>query len=453
MDLSPDDLTRHAHAAHVAADLRGKRVAVMGMARSGAAAARTALRMGASVTCIDARTDAPLVDGCDHRYGTHAPSDFLSADLLIVSPGVAARHPELVAAAAAGVPLIGEMAFAAVHLRAPILAVSGTNGKSTATHLLGQLLTNAGRRTFVGGNIGRPLSEAVGEDVDVCIVEVSSYMMELPGAFRPRAAVVLNLTPDHLERHGTMDAYGAHKCRMFARMGPDDHAIVPADDPRLLRLADAHPGSRLFLGSAPGVRVVRDLLVLEGTIDDGTVALDGFGLPGAHNRANLAAALLMATCAGVRRADIDVTRLEGLAHRLEPVGTRAGLCWVNDSKATNVDSTLVALAAADLPRTVVLLGGKGKDGAPYHALAANLRDARAVVCFGAEGPHIAAVLRSAGLSPADAGTLEDAIGRARALACAGDTVLLSPACASFDQFKDFEHRGRAFRAAVEELPE
>jgi UDP-N-acetylmuramoylalanine--D-glutamate ligase len=278
-------------------------------------------------------------------------------------------------------------------------------------------------------------------------------MMELPGAFRPRAAVVLNLTPDHLERHGTMDVYGAHKCRMFARMGPDDHAIVPADDPRLLRLADSHPGTRLFLGSMPGVRVERDVLVIEGTTDDGTVALDGFRLPGAHNRANLAAAVLVATCAGLGRADIDVTRLEGLAHRLEPVGMRAGLRWVNDSKATNVDSTLVALAAADLPRTVVLLGGKGKDGAPYQVLAANLREARAVVCFGEEGPHIAAVLRSAGLSPAHAETLEDALGRARTLAHTGDTVLLSPACASFDQFKDFEHRGRAFRAAVEELPE
>jgi UDP-N-acetylmuramoylalanine--D-glutamate ligase len=453
VDLSREDLARHAHAASVAGDLRGRRVLVVGMARSGVAAARLAVRLGARVTCTDARAEAPRVEGCDHAYGGHVRDTFLAADLIVVSPGVPARQTDLAAAAAAGVPLIGELAFAAAHLTAPIFAISGTNGKSTTTHLLGQMLANAGMRVFVGGNIGRPLSEAVGEPLDAVVVEVSSYMMELPGAFRPRAAVVLNLTPDHLERHGSMDSYGAHKCRIFARMGPDDVAIVPAGDARLLRLAAGYPGTRLFLDSAPGVRVEADRLRIGGTPDAGEVLLGAFALPGAHNRANLAAAVLLAVCAGVPRASLDLGRLSGLPHRLEPVAVRRGVTWINDSKATNVDSTLVALAAADLPRTVVLLGGKGKDGAPYDALVAPLRAARRVVCFGAEGPRIAAALEASGIAVARAEGLDEAVTVAAAATTPGDTVLLSPACASFDQFTDFENRGRAFRARVEELPE
>ncbi|MFZ5479811.1 MAG: UDP-N-acetylmuramoyl-L-alanine--D-glutamate ligase [Myxococcota bacterium] len=422
---------------------------VVGMARSGVAAAKLGLRTGWRVVCTDTNPNAPRVDGCEHVYGEHRRSDFLAADRIVVSPGVPARQPDVAAAVAAGKDVVGELAFAAEQLACPIYAVSGTNGKSTTTHLLGQILSNAGVRTYVGGNIGTPLSDAVGGDWEAVAVEVSSYQMELPGAFRPRAAAILNLTPDHLERHGTMEAYGAYKCRMFARMGPNDAAIVPAGDPRLVRLADAQPGKRLFLDGSPGVRIEGDHLVLDGVHDPGAVALAGFALPGEHNRHNLACAVLLALCAGLWRRDVDVTRLVGLAHRLEPVGERAGVTYVDDSKATNVDSTLVALAA--FPRAVVLLGGRGKAGAPYEALARPLRDAR-VVCFGEAGPRIADALGAAGIAVTRAGRLADAVAAAAALASPGDVVLLSPACASFDEFTDFEHRGRAFRSLVEGLP-
>ena len=434
-------------------DLAGKRVTVMGMARSGLSAARLALRKGARVTCTDRKADAPAVEGATCVYGEHRREDFTGADLVVVSPGVPAAAPDIQAAIAAGVPVLGELAFAAQYLRAPMLAVTGTNGKSTTTHLLAQLLAQAGLRTFAGGNLGRPLSEAVDEELDVVAVEVSSYQMELPGRFRPRAAAVLNLTPDHLERHGDMESYAAHKCRVFARMGPEDAAIVPAGDPRLVRLADGLPGTRWFLGGTPGVRLTRDALVLDGMEDAGEVPIAGFLLPGPHNRDNLAAAVLLAmTGAGLRRGQFELSRLEGLAHRLQPVATRRGVTWIDDSKATNVDSTLVALRAVHLPETWVLLGGQGKAGSPWNLLADPLRRAAGVLTFGASGDAIAEVLSDAGLAVERAGTLQDAMHRAAARATAGQTVLLSPSCASFDAFTDYEHRGRAFRACAEDMP-
>ncbi len=435
-------------------DLAGKRVTVVGMARSGVAAARLALREGAVVTCTDRRADAPVVEGAHCVYGHHRREDFTGADLVVVSPGVPAAQADVAAAVAAGVQVVGELAFAAAQIDAPVLAVTGTNGKSTTTHLLGQILQHAGKRVFVGGNLGVPLSEAVGSAIDVAVVEVSSYQMELPGTFRPHAAVVLNLTPDHLERHGDMETYAAHKCRVFARMLPDDVAIVPAGEPRLLRLADALPGTRFYLGSAPGVRLEGDMLVLEGTANDvRTLPLAPFRLPGRHNRENLAAAVLLAvTGAGVAPETIDLGALTGLPHRMEPVAVRAGVTWVNDSKATNVDSTLVALESVDLPRTHVLLGGQGKAGAPYTLLAEGLRRAASVTCFGASGAEIARALAHEDVVTTTVASLEDAVARAAALGRHGQSVLLSPACASFDAFSDFEHRGRTFRTLAEALP-
>lgn len=432
--------------------LPGRRVTVIGMARSGVAAAALAARRGAVVTCTDMRAGAPRVDGTTAVYGEHRRADFTGAELVIVSPGVPAAQPDVAAAVAAGVPVVGELGFAAGLLAASprpprVIAVSGTNGKSTTTHLLGQILSRAGLRTFCGGNIGVPLSDAVDTDVEAVAVEVSSYQMELPGTFHPCAAAVLNLTPDHLERHGGMDAYAAHKCRMFERMGPDDWQILPARDARLERICEVLPGRRAYLNDWPGVRVEAGRLTFGDVPGAAPVALDGFTLPGAHNRENLAAAVLLALCAGVPHARIDVAGLEGLPHRMERVLDHAGVEWINDSKATNIESTLVALHSVERPM-VVLLGGKGKAGADYERLAGPLRHARGVVCFGASGPDIAEGLERAGLAPVRAAGLDAAIEQAAGLARPGDTVLLSPACASFDEFTDFEHRGRHFAAAV-----
>ncbi len=440
-------------AAAVPSQLQGRRVVVVGMARSGVAAAQVARDAGARVLCTDRRPEAPRVAGTEAVYGEHRREDFLSADLVIVSPGVPARQADVAAVLGAGVPVVGELGFAASRLAGlPILAVSGTNGKSTCTHLLGQLLVQAGYRTFVGGNLGVPLSEAVAQRaaLDVAAVEVSSYQMELPGAFSPFAGVILNLSPDHLERHGSLESYGEHKCRLFHRMGAENAAIIPGSDRRLDDLSRYLPGTRLYLGGSPGVKWTRDALILDAGPDPGMLDLRGFRLPGEHNRANLAAAVLLATWFGARRDALSPALLEGLSHRLQPVGEKHGILYINDSKATNVDATLVALAAMERP-TVLLLGGRAKERSPWNQLLLPLTKARAVVAFGEAGPQISDQLRAGGQDVVDAADLPRALLAGRALARPGDAVLLSPACASFDAFTDFEHRGRAFAALVSEL--
>ncbi len=451
---TPNDLAR------TLASLAGRRVTVIGMARSGVAAARVAVARGAQVTCTDARASAPQVEGTTAVYGEHRRVDFLGADLVVVSPGVPAAQADVAAAVLAGVPVVGEMGFAAGLLAASarpplLLAVSGTNGKSTTTHLLGQILQRAGLRTFAGGNLGLALSEAVDGDYDALAVEVSSYQMELPGGFHPRAAAILNLTPDHLERHGSMDNYAAHKCRMFAQMGPDDWQILASGDARLERLCEVLPGRRAWLNAFPGVKIDAQSggeaqLRFDDIPGASPISLAGFTLPGRHNRENLAAAVLLALCGGVPADRIDVRGLAGLPHRMEWVANHRGVDWVNDSKATNIESTLVALRSLERP-AVVLLGGRGKAGADYERLAGPLRAARAVVCFGEAGPVIAEGLERAGLAPVRQPSLDSAVEVAASLAQSGDAVLLSPACASFDEFTDYEHRGRHFADRVRGL--
>ncbi len=434
-------------------ELSGKHLLVMGMGRSGQSAARFALSEGARVTCTDLRTNAPEVDGTTHVYGIHDRLDFLEADLVIVSPGVPAAQQDLQAAEAAGVPLVSELGFAAERLQAagvPLLAVSGTNGKSSVTDFTGQLLRQAGKRVFVGGNLGHPLTEALAQadQLDVAVVEVSSYQLELPGGLAPKAAVLLNLAPDHLGRHGSMAAYAKTKQRLFARMGPEGWAAVPAVDSSGLLTHGETAAARLWLGRLPGVRVSGTEIQLEGTRDDGAVDLSGLQLLGAHNRGNAAAAVFLAIAGGAARSALDIGALVALPHRLEPVHVRDGVRWVNDSKATNVDAALVGIQGIRQP-LVVLLGGEGKPGADYQRLRAALRDqARAIVCFGASGPEIAKAL--GGLPIHHAGGLADAVQIAAGLVRPEEVVLLSPACASFDEFNDFEDRGRAFSVLARE---
>jgi UDP-N-acetylmuramoylalanine--D-glutamate ligase len=433
-------------------ELRGRRVRVFGMGRSGQAAARLAADEGAEVVCVDERAVPAAPAGCAVEEGPVEPARFTRADLVIVSPGVPAAHPAVQAAVAAGVPCVGELGFAAGFLQAagvPILAVTGTNGKSTTTSFLGQLLERAGRRCFTGGNLGRPLSMALlephpGGPWDVAAVEVSSYQLELPGPLAPRAGAILNLTPDHLGRHGDMAGYAAAKARLFDAMGPTDTTVLPAGDALLGEAAARSRARRLFLGGAPGVEVEEGRLWLSGSPDDGPVDLSGLGPHGPHNRSNAAAAVLLALCGGLRRAQIDLSTLQGLPHRLQTVHQRDGLTWIDDSKATNVDAALIGLRGAPAPQ-VALLGGQGKEGADYAPLRPVLAErARAVVCFGASGPAIADALLP--LAAHRAADLRAAVALARRLARPGDTVLLSPACASFDEFTDFEHRGRVFAA-------
>jgi UDP-N-acetylmuramoylalanine--D-glutamate ligase len=419
-------------------------VLVVGMGRSGVAAAKLALHEGAVVTCTDQKGDVQPVEGARLVYGRHDEADFRRAQVVVVSPGVPASHPLLSVARSEGAEVVGELGFAFDRLRVPVLAVTGTNGKSTTTFLLGQLLSQAGHRPFVGGNLGTPLSLAVGGEHTIAAVEVSSYQLELPGRFHPRAAAILNLQPDHLGRHGDLATYAAAKCRIFERMTPEDLAVVGPSLPGVPWPLDSVAAPIRYLGRTPGVTVSDRALSFSGTPDDGELDLRELPLLGRHNAENLAAAMLLAMHAGVRRQQVRLAELRGLPHRLELV-VDAPVRFIDDSKATNVDAALVGIGAVTgAPgTTVVLLGGEGKKGADYARLLPVLRGAR-VVCFGASGPEIARAIPSTVV-----GKLEEAVRVARTLAGTQGTVLLSPACASFDEFENFEDRGRHFKAWAE----
>ena len=431
-------------------NLAGRRVLVVGMARSGRAAAALCVREGAAVTCTDLRTELDPVPGCRMALGAHDREDFLRAELIVLSPGVPSTQPDLAAAVRAGVPVVGELALAAERIRAPLVAVTGTNGKSTVTHFTGQLLAGAGSRCFVGGNIGRPLCEALeGGTWDHVVAEISSYQLEWPGALAPAAGVVLNLTPDHLGRHGTMACYGDTKCRIFDNMAPGAAAILPFRDPLLVDLAGQRGGRRLWIGAHPGVILDGETVLWDaGDGRRAQVSLAGMKVPGAHNRWNAAVATLLALEVGADPARLHPEGLAALAHRMEVVGAVDGVTWINDSKATNVAAALTGLSGLDRP-ALALLGGDGKDGEDYGALAAALEGSPGVICFGRSGPTIAAALAS--LRPRLVPGLEAAMVLARRIARPGDAVVLSPACASFDEFDDFEHRGDVFRALVREM--
>jgi UDP-N-acetylmuramoylalanine--D-glutamate ligase len=452
-------------------ELAGRKVLVVGLARSGVAAARLAARLGARVTATDRRGAAELPEaaaglaglGVALSLGGHDAADFAGADLVVVSPGVPLTLPELGAARRAGVPVVAEVELAARLLGGlPIVAVTGTNGKSTTTALAGALLA-ADRRAFVGGNLGTPLSELAlaGGGADVAVVELSSFQLEGIDRLRPRVAAVLNVTPDHLDRHGTVDAYAAAKARLFANQQPGDAAVANAADPLALGMAAASRGELWTFGRGdPGPRGVRDdgerLRLRPAAGGTEAYAVRSRALRGAHNRENAMAAVACARLLGVRGDAVQraLDAFPGLPHRLERVAERGGVEWVNDSKATNVDSTRVALSAfpAGRPSVILLLGGLGKK-APYAPLRPLFPGrVKALLTLGEDAPAIERELGDA--APTErCGDLARAVARAAALAAPGDVVLLSPACASYDQFRSYEHRGDAFRALVAALPE
>ncbi len=426
--------------------MKGMRVVVVGMGRSGRAAADLALSRGATVVGLDTRADAvhPGVEV------TSAPWEEVAvgADLVIVSPGVAAAHPAIQAAQAAGVEVVGELGFAARFISGPIIGITGTNGKSTVTTFVGKLSASPGRRVFVGGNLGTPLSAAVGQGpFDLYVVEISSYQLELPGTLRVQVAVVLNLTPDHLARHGTMEAYGRAKAEIVAGQRSGDVALLPHGHALLTEAAKGlGEGERLILGALPGVSRDGRVATVRSAEREVRFDLSDVTVPGAHNLDHAATAAALAWLAGGDPAEIQsrLGSLRALEHRMEPVHEADGLLWIDDSKATNLASTSVGISGLDRP-AVVLLGGKAK-GPGFRVLAPDLRQHRAVVAFGGSGPDIARELRSEGLQVSLVPTMAEAVERARDLAQPGDAILLSPAAASFDEFNDFAHRGRVFAA-------
>ncbi|MCO4747449.1 MAG: UDP-N-acetylmuramoyl-L-alanine--D-glutamate ligase [Proteobacteria bacterium] len=432
-------------------NLAGMNVVVMGLGASGRAAAALCAESGASVVGLDLRSSVEPIEGVRLELGPHRRDTLLEADLVVVSPGIPSTQADVRAAYEHGVPVVGELALAFSQFpRVPTIAITGTNGKSTVTWLAGQLLEAAGYRPFVGGNLGKPLSAGVTDtqDYDCAVLEVSSYQLEWATGFTPDVGVILNLTPDHLARHGDMQGYALAKARLFDGIGLGGWAAIPSNDEQLRLVSHTRGGRRAWLGAHPGVvRTGRSVVVQLG---DKPLSFDlsGVTLAGEHNLDNVATALLLAIGVGADPAKLQaaLAGLQPLAHRMEVVAEKGGVLFINDSKATNVEATRVGLAGLDR-KAVVLLGGQAK-GDAFSDLVPLLEQHRAAVTFGGSGEEIHAELLAAGFEAVAAGSMENAVELATRLAQAGDAVLLSPGCASFDAFRNFEHRGDVFREVV-----
>jgi UDP-N-acetylmuramoylalanine--D-glutamate ligase len=417
-----------------AAELAGRRVLVVGLARSGMAAADVLVAAGSSVVGFDrdeSLDPGRLRDlGVEIRLGPEDEQLLQGIDLVVKSPGVPGETLLVRGARTRGVPVWSEIELGARLLSNPILGVTGTNGKTTTSELLGAVFRAAGRPIEVAGNVGRPLTSLVGTVGDDAwiVCELSSFQLEDVETLEPRVGVLLNLEPDHLDRHGTFEAYADAKLRMFERQGAEDTAIVPRG-----------------FGTVPGAGRRVDFAAADDLPAEPLV-------PGPHNRENAAAATAAARAAGIDDDAIAeaLRTFEGVAHRIELVRELHGVRYVNDSKATNVAAALRALASFADSRLHVILGGRGKHES-YEPLAAAFKPGDTAYVIGEAGEEIGRALEGAGVPVTRAGALDVALATAAATAGPADVVLLSPACASFDQFRDFEARGDAFRALVEAL--
>src|ERR1700692_4382545 len=450
-------------------ELKDKRVLVVGLGKSGVASALFLKSRGARVTVSDSKPEAELRDeillllehGITVETGGHGDRTFRGQDLIVVSPGVPVDAPQLVQARNLGEPVIGEIELAAQFLVGPIVAITGANGKTTTTSLAGEII--AGNfPTLVGGNIGTPAISFVDQagDATWTVLEVSSFQLETIVEFRPRIAVILNITPDHLDRHKTFDNYVNAKARVFENQGKDDFTVPNADYSATAGLSD-RTRAQVFWFS-------RKKEVERGSFARGTHIYfrDGHGereimplaevpLKGAHNLENVLAGVSIGMLVGCEPEQIRqaVRNFKAVEHRLEFVARFAGVDYYNDSKATNVDATIKALEAfpADIPPHLhLILGGKDK-GSDYPLLHELWRQrVKRVYTIGAAAAKIESQIQ--GAAEIDhAETLENAVRRARESAVAGDVILLAPACASFDQFQSYEHRGRVFKERVHSL--
>ena len=448
--------------------LVGRRVAVLGLAKSGVAAARLLRAVGADVVGTDAkpvgalgREVAALADlGVRLVTGPgESASALAGADLIVVSPGVPLDTPALASVRGRQVPIIGELELGWRATEADTIAITGTNGKTTTTALTGAILGLQARPVLVAGNIGTPLAahalEFPADGLVVC--EVSSFQLETTELFQPRVAAVLNLTPDHLDRHGTFEAYADAKARIFANQTPADCAVLNADDAPTAALASRTSAPivwfsrRRELAHGVFVRAGRIAAKLNGHVEE-ICPLSEIFLRGQHNVENVLAATACALWTGISPEAIRtaISRFRGVAHRIEWVRDLAGVKYYNDSKGTNVDSTLRALDSFAEP-IVLIAGGKGK-GQDFKPLAAASRGRVAhAVLIGEDAEKIGAALTDARVAVTYARSLQDAVERARGFATLGSIVLLSPACASFDMFDNFEHRGEVFKKLVERL--
>jgi UDP-N-acetylmuramoylalanine--D-glutamate ligase len=446
-------------------DVKGKRVLVVGLGKSGIASALFLADRGARVAVSDTKSEEDLhheipqlLDrGIGVEAGYHGERTFKEQELIVISPGVPSDVPQLEQARQAGIPVIGEVELAARYLKGQIVAITGSNGKTTTTTLAGEIIAAGGNKTLVGGNIGTPAISFVGSSTDDTwiVLEVSSFQLETIETFHPRIAVVLNVTPDHLDRHHTFENYAAAKSRIFENQTGGDFAVLNADDTTCVAMAGKTKADVFWFSRQHAVE--QGALVRDGNIfwrnagsEQSIMPVREIGLKGAHNVENVLAGVCVGMLAGVAPADIRrvVANFKAVEHRLEYVASIRGVDYYNDSKATNVDATIKALESF-AGGIHLILGGKDK-GSDYSVLNPLLQQrVKRVYTIGAAAAKIESQIKET--SVVTSGTLDTAVRLASETAKPGDIVLLAPACASFDQFVSYEHRGRVFKDLVKQI--
>ena len=446
----------------------GERIGVLGLARSGVAAARLALRQGAWVYASDfadneaTREAAERIRaaGGEAETGRHDVEKLRSCDRIVLSPGIPPSARILQAPELAGVPIVTELEFAYRELEGPVIAVTGTNGKTTVTALTAHLLRAAGIRAEAGGNIGIALSELVLREPqpEVVVAETSSFQLGMTHAFAPEIGILTNLAPDHLDWYRSVEDYYADKARLFQNATAKSRWVLNAEDRPAAELPGDAPGARFYfrIASEPepgehGAFLSEDgwLTLRLGESDERILNAGELKILGTHNVANALAAAIAARLVGAEPEGVaaGLRSFQPLDHRVEPVVEREGVLWINDSKATNVASTRVGILSLSRP-TILLLGGRHK-GEAYEALIPDFEGrVRQVIAYGEAAPLIVEALDGAVPVERVEGSFLDVLKRAAALAQAGDAVLLSPACSSYDMFKDYEDRGRQYRQLV-----
>jgi UDP-N-acetylmuramoylalanine--D-glutamate ligase len=454
--------------------LANKTIVVIGLGKTGVAVSRFLRNRGAIVVATDKAAESelgtPVAElrklGIRLELGRHDANTFTKADLIVISPGVPHTLAGVTQAQARGIPVIGEIELASAFIQEPIVAVTGTNGKTTTTELLGQMLANSDLKVFVGGNIGTPLIAYVdrAEKADVLVAEISSFQLDTVTTFRPKVGVLLNITEDHMDRYPNFKAYADAKIRIFSNQGTDDIAVLNGAD-ALIRtyMSEIHSRKLLFNLHAKdhaGASIVGDRIVFH--MADlwksdpkfripRTLSLANFRPKGRHNLENACAAGLAAIAAGGRPQGIQAAldQFHGLAHRLEWVATIDGIAYFNDSKATNVDAVLRALECFRQP-VVLIMGGLDK-GSNFGALREAIQPfTKRLIVMGAAADRIKSALGNVSLT-VSAASMADAVHQARQAAVPGDVVLLSPGCASFDMYANYTQRGEDFKATVVNL--
>jgi len=448
-------------------ELEGQKILVIGLGKTGIACIRFLLNRGASVIVTDENPEKIFTARALKRelsgdlaivpYDRFAVS---GVDLVVPSPGVPPFSPLLEEALLRGIPIISEIELAGRFLKHPLIAITGSNGKTTTTTLIGNILRRGGKRVFVGGNIGKPLIESVffGDEVDYVVAEISSFQLQWIERFRPQVGILLNVTSDHGDYHGNFAAYRAAKERLFANQTASDLAILNADEEASHLLAERISASVAFFSSTKevekGMFLWGDYLVYRG--EDGeeeTFPREMIKLKGKHNIENVMAALIATRRCGILGNDIisAVSDFRGLPHRIEFIAEKRGISFFDDSKGTNVDAVKRALESFDAP-VYLLMGGRDKDGDFSHLIPVISKQVKELILFGEAREKIRAVLGDY-VRVSSFATLREATLAAYAKAADGDVVLLSPGCASFDEFTDYKARGNFFRTVVEGLDE